>query len=375
MRLILTIPHNETAVDLLRESGLFNVTPGVNSFGQQIDIITYEKDINRSNEDFVQQILPVLKRLLSLFVDAFIASIKEENFKNLLSSTLQLQSFRSYCNDLARELEPNADDDNPSAILALIKPKNINREFTLFPDSPDDIQSQLKFDKALWFTRQYVHFTYLKNHEYRDLVQECDEKCKPIPTSAQVFRDAYSLMTEFVTLEKRAFLSEAVTEEELTKEYSYKSFCRLSEGEETIDERLWHRNIQEIFVKLASKIAKPTEHLIQLTNIYEIIKSMSKENRENLAIEMHEILDPGLLTQISQQLVSIAASLLEISLIQCSQLTQDYIVEIKQALDFCNMIIPEDKRSNLNDAKCTTPLIKAAIKENMQSLETLNSRP
>lgn len=377
MTLILTIPHNEAASALLRTSNLFNVTLGVNSFGQNIDIITYKKDIDTSNENPVEQILPVLKRLLSLFVDAFISSIKEGNLKKLLSSTLQLQSFRSYCNDLARELEPNADDDNPSKILALVKAKNINQDFKVFPSSSTDVESRLNYDEALWFTTQYVHFTYLKNHEYGDIVQECDTNETPIPTPAQIFIYAYQLMTEFVVLDGQDFLCQAVSDEACKKEYLYKSFCSLSEEEETIDERLWHRyfkNVEEILISITSENAQPSDQLIQLTNLYELIKSISEKDRESFAIEMREILNPALLTQISQQFVRIATSLpnKEFSS-QCCQLTQDYISEIKQALDFCNMIIPEIERPNLDGARCVTPLIKAAIEENMESLETLNN--
>lgn len=377
MRLILTIPHNEAAVALLKESRIFNVTAGLNSFGKQIDIITYKKDIGTSNKSAIQKILPVLNKLRSLFVNAFIASIKERNLKKLLSSTLQLQSFRSYCNDLAKELEPSADDDNPSKILALVKAKSINRDFKVFPVSSTDTESKLNYEKALWFTTQYGYFTSLRNGEFTTLVEQYNDEEKPLPHPAQIFSNAYMLMTEFVTLDEREFLSRDVTEKELEKEYSYKSFCDLSEREETIDERLWHRyfkKVEEIFISITSENAQPSDQLIQLTNLYEIIKSMSEEDRENFAIKMRGILDEDLLILIIQQFVGIATSLPEEgSLSQCSQITQDYVSEITQALNFCYAIIPEIERPNLNRARCVTPLIKAAIEENIESLETLNS--
>ncbi len=378
MKLILTIPQNEAAADLFRGSNLFNVAQSKNSFDQNIDIITYKKDIDTSNKNPVEQILPVLESLLSLFVNAFIDSIRENNLKKLLSSTLQLQSFRSYCNDLTRELEPNADDDNSSKILALVKAKNINQKLTFFPSSSEDFKSRLNYDQALWFATQYLHFTYLKNYEYSNIVQECDINGTPISAPVQIFRAAYLLMTEFMTLAKEEFLSKAVTKEEESKiEYFYESFCSLSEGEETIDERLWHRyfkEVEKIFLSITSKNAQPSDQLIQLTNLYELIKHMSQKNREIFAIEMREIFHPDLLREISQQFVGIANSLPDKEFLsQCCQLTQDYVSEITQAFNFCNLIIPKTERPNLNGAKCVTPFIKSAIEENMESLETLHN--
>lgn len=85
MRLILTLPHNSKVPALLNEQTSFQVSKGVNSLGQDIDIISYN---SIPNQNAVEQITPTLQALLDFCVAEFIQAIQEKNLEKLLATTL-----------------------------------------------------------------------------------------------------------------------------------------------------------------------------------------------------------------------------------------------------------------------------------------------
>ena len=120
---------------------------------------------------------------------------------------------------------------------------------------------------------------------------------------------------------------------------------------------------------MISDSEEPASKLATLNNIYEIIKTTPECDRNQIFEDLNLRADFDI-NKLNIIIFEIRTSFPDQdSFGQPSTLTQAYLSELNQALNFCERIIQCIDRVDISNARCVIPLIHQSIQTNIDSLE------